>query len=564
MPARPETPDTPSATPPAKHKHRIGIVIDLALVIALFAVAVWVRSGATVGDLWMDEGDYALASVRGFSANRWDRSDRPADPDRLLKFRHYHPPFTAQLLIAARRLGSGERDLRRPATLAGGLTVALVYLCGLSLFRCARRTRRLPEVSAERIAALTAAAVLIWSPAHVRATSHALPWAWITLWLVGLTGAMLRYADTRKPLWLSSALALLGMLFVTSEYFFPACLACAMALPAVFWNDFRNRERIRTVLLGLGVGIAAMVVIAWVFWPAGIMGGSAKMLRHYMAMASDPWPTTVAGIQYERAPKWAYAWWFWSLYRVFTLFYAAGLGSMALLIALKRTHRGAAILLAVLGTVLLTAHRSHIIGPEYLAHAVPFLSLIGGYCIVLAADLLRPVGLIGGCALCWFVVSRYSGNLMTNLDAAALRPRWPAAARFLAPRWTQRDLIMAPQFGGVARWNLMYSARIPMKEWQVQGLPPANANRRVLEDLARGVYTYVAVGSTFSPRPSIDVRIAAMIRAWPVVWRSEEPAGEPPRLTIYRRPPSVSRVHPLPIPDGPAGHAAEPADQTEP
>ena len=564
MPESPETPGTRSVAQPAPHLRRIGIAIDLALVVALFAVAVWVRSGATLGDLWMDEADYALASVRGFDANRWDLSDRPSDPERLLKFRHYHPPFTAQLLIAARRFGSSERDLRRPATLAGGLTVALVYLCGLSLFRSNRRPRWLPEASAARIAALTAAAVLIWSPAHVRATSHALPWAWIALWLVALTGAMLRYADTRKPLWLTAAFAVLGMLFVTSEYFYPACLACAAALPAVFWTDFRNRERVRPVLLGIGLGVAAIAVIAWVFWPAGIAGGSAKMLRHYMAMASDPWPTTVAGVQYERAPKWAYAWWFWSLYRIFTIFYAAGLGAMALLVALKRTHRGVAILLAVLGAVLYTAHRSHIIGPEYLAHAVPFLSLVGGYCILLAADLLRPAGLMGASALCWFVVSRYSGNLMTNLDAAALRPRWPAAARFLAPRWTQRDVIMAPQFGGVARWNLMYASGIPMKEWQVQGLPPANANRKVLEDLARGVYAYVAVGSTFSPRPAIDARVAAMIRAWPIVWRSEEPAGEPSRLIIYRRPPLVSAGHPLAIPGEPAGGKTKQDELAEP
>src|SRR4051794_38879234 len=42
------------------------------------------------GDLYSDEADYALASVTGFEANRWDQSDSPKEPDRLVAARHFH------------------------------------------------------------------------------------------------------------------------------------------------------------------------------------------------------------------------------------------------------------------------------------------------------------------------------------------------------------------------------------------------------------------------------------------------------------------------------------------
>src|SRR3569832_1826531 len=79
--------------------------VDLLLVVILFLAAFPLRWEYTRGDLWLDEGDYAAAAIRGFQANRWDISDSPAEPARMARLRHYHPPLFAHVMGLAMRWG---------------------------------------------------------------------------------------------------------------------------------------------------------------------------------------------------------------------------------------------------------------------------------------------------------------------------------------------------------------------------------------------------------------------------------------------------------------------------
>jgi hypothetical protein len=97
--------------------------------------------------------------------------------------------------------------------------------------------------------------------------------------------------------------------------------------------------------------------------------------------------------------------------------------------------------------------------------------------------------------------------------------------------------MLAPSYGGPGRWYVLYAGGIVAKDWQIQGLPAPGerASERLLSDMRRGVYRFVAAGSTFSDRPGLDPRIMSELAGWQVVWRSDEGGTGPSRLTIYER-----------------------------
>src|SRR5579871_1729541 len=159
--------------------------LDLVLFLALCGLALPVRFAATRGDLWLDEADYALAGSRGVQANRLDAFDDPNFPDGLIRLRHFHAPLTAQVISLALRRDWTDPTLRFPFVLAGGLTVGLVYLCGLALF-----DRR-------REIAIGCALLVIVTPADIRMASHALPWSFIILELMLLLWTLIQYLRTR-------------------------------------------------------------------------------------------------------------------------------------------------------------------------------------------------------------------------------------------------------------------------------------------------------------------------------------------------------------------------------
>src|SRR5512135_2059911 len=88
-------------------------LFDAVAVLLLIAISVPIRWSATQGDFWLDEADYALASVRGYEANRWDLAERD-DPDRIVRLRHFHPPLVAHVVGLASRWSMEDRVLRVP------------------------------------------------------------------------------------------------------------------------------------------------------------------------------------------------------------------------------------------------------------------------------------------------------------------------------------------------------------------------------------------------------------------------------------------------------------------
>ncbi|HLV80482.1 MAG TPA: glycosyltransferase family 39 protein [Chthonomonadaceae bacterium] len=510
--------------------------IDMLLCVVLFAAALPMRFAATRGDLWLDEADYAFAAARGLQANRRDLSNSPTEPDKLIAQRHYHPPFIAYMVALALRFSPEDRALRVPAVLCGALTVALVYLCGLALY------------GGRRSPALTAAVLLMVAPAHVRASSHALPWAFLIFWQMLLVWTLFQYARTQREGWLVGGCAALGGLFVTSEVFFPTLLAAAGAAPFLLWPAVKSAEKRRRILIALGCGALVFLGIVWALWPAGLLGDSVKMLRHYVAMAHDAWPVTIRDVHYQHAPKWAYLYWYEHDYRPFFVCYSFGVLTVLVLLVRRQVTASMAVLLAFTAILLYTAHSAHIIGPEYLVGALPPLSLVAGLFVLVVARWNPAFGAAVAVTLCVLIALWRPAQSLSGMDARSQHSRWPQAARFLAARWQPGDQMLAPAYGVPARWYLLYVARVPAKPWQIEALPGEDAHDNLLQALCSGAYRYVAAGNSFFDTPSIDPRIARVLRTWPVVWQSDEDGVGPSRLKIYQLPHGVSSRHPLPFP----------------
>lgn len=464
----------------------------------------------------------------------------------MARLRHYHPPLTANLMGFAMRWGTADRTLRTAFVVAGSLTVSLVYLCGVSLFTLTgprspeSRRRTAPDLRrafAIRFIAAACAAILICTPAHLRASSHALPWALITLWLLALLWTLLKLAETQRPAWLIVTGLALGALFVTSEYAVPALIAVGIGLPFAAWPLLQDRRKAPRVVRGLLGGAVLFLVVVFTIWPAGFTGGMVKMLGHYADMANDPWPVRVYGVEYSKAPKIAYAVWYWDLFKPFLVFYALGaIGAVGALL-FGRGRASVMMTLGFTGVVLTVAHVSHIIGPEYLVHALPLLTLLGGLFFVLLADLQWIVGILVVAIAAGLVCSQYDPSLLAGMDERSRHSRWPAAARFIVSRWKSEDRMLAPSYGGPGRWYVLRVAGANAREWQILGLPASGerAGDRILSDIHRGLYRFVVVGSTFMDYAGLDSRIERELMSWKKVWSSDEKGAGKSRLVIYER-----------------------------
>lgn len=589
----PETDLTNDATPPRVAPRSFYFLprLDVILVLVLFASALPLRFASTRGDFWLDEADYALAGVRGFQANRWDIPDSPQDPTKMLRLRHYHPPLTPQLMAFAMLHDRSDRTLRIPFVLAGAAAVSLVYLCGIALFapllpgrrgEVTPRDRLRSDLAARGIALACALLTLI-APPQIRQSSHALPWALISCELLLLLWTSLRYLETRHVGWLVDAASVLALLFVTSEMFFVALVALLCLFPFWIWQE-KKAGRGRLLVMQSALGVVVFLIVVMIFWPRGLLGGAVENLRHYVVMSHTNWQVRVAGKMYANAPKWAYVSWYWDFYKASFLWYALGVVGLMVLALRRSIALPTAVLLSLTFWLLVSAHRAHIIGPEYLAHVLPFLTLCGGLFFVVLARLNLPLGLVATAGGCLVILTHPGRFPLSGMNPRDQVPRWSLASRFLAERWSQYDKMLAPAFGGGARWYLVYAAQSSAKEWQVQALPTADVNveqlrksgmdeagvqkslsaREVLlKDIAAGSYHYIAVGSTFYDGAEVAVTIKKMIQNWQIVWQSDEEGLGKSRLTIYERPAGVNARNPLPIP-GRTPAALPPALQETP
>jgi len=558
----------------------LGVALDILLLTVLFLWTIKTVMPYAQGDLWLDESDYAGASHYGFQVNRWDTPD-PKDPARLMRLRHFHAPFVPDLIELTTKFGVSDRVFRFPAMIAGALSVCIIYLCGLLLFtprteaelHLTFKARVVGDILPAKLVSLACALIVMWAPACVRAFTHMLPWAFIILWMLLMVYSLLLIYHSGRYAWVILTGAAVGMMFVTSEYFFPCILALGL-IPVVLIGEEAIRRRTmiidwrgllswrKAILWGAGA-MGVYLMISWVFWPAGLMGDSFRMLMHYVRMAHDVWPVVIAGVHYQRAPKWAYAYWYWVDFKIFFLLYAAGLMTTLWIVLKGRANRSLLALFTFTGVVLFTAHRSHIIGPEYLAHALPLMSLLGGYFFVSLLRLYKPLGVVMIVLFCILGYVKLGKAEISGLGVRAREPRWSLAAKYIASHWKPGYSVLAPAYASAARWYLLHYAGIPAKSWQVQALPetPPNMDRDSLEhrrvllhDILDGVYHYIAVGSEFSDDKSVDPTIRRILynpkKPWRIVWKSPELPGKESRLVIYECPDGVSTKSPLPFPAG--------------
>ena len=521
----------------AETKRRHSWLLDLLIFLVLFGIALPPRFAATSGDLWFDEADYTLASTQGFAANRTDNRSDPKAHRAMLFQRHFHPPLTVYIVGLARQHSVRDRDLRVPFVLLNALTVGLVYLCGLPLFRNRREI------------AIGAAVVTLAMPLEIQYLSHVIPWPSITACLMALLWTLLNFAQEKRPAWLAGTGILLGLLFTASEMFFPTVLIVATVLAVLIGADWRDAAKRRNLLKMGAVGLTGGLAIVLVLWPVGLTGDALEMIRHYVGVAGEAAPVHLAGRDYEFAPKWAYLYYFWSDYKSHLLLYAGGLVAFILLGIFRKLSRPAVILLAFTVWFLLVAHRAHILGPQYLVHCVPMLSLLAGLGFLVVSLLNRPVGMAALIPVCAYVLHRPPNAEILDADARARVPRWPIAAQFLKPRWQAGDkMLVAPQKPSVVYWYLKYAAQLPVRDADIRVLPQAKASPKILQDIANGTYRYLIVSSTFAGDSVINPQIRLMLNAWTMIYKSDEGGSRASRLRIYERPAGLNAAHPQPIP----------------
>lgn len=210
--------------------------------------------------------------------------------------------------------------------------------------------------------------------------------------------------------------------------FFVALLAVAVSIPLLVGAGWGSGVGWKRVTLGLVGCAACYMAVAWALWPAGLRGGAVTMLRHYVDMAETAFPVMLNERRYEHAPKWAYAYWYFQLYRPFMLCYGLGALTALVLAVRRRLPYGAWVMLVYTGALLAAAHRAHIIGPEYLAHVLPFLTLLTGlfFAAVYRLSPLAAVAAVVGC--CVAATFHVTDQSLNGMDAPARQPRWSVAA----------------------------------------------------------------------------------------------------------------------------------------
>jgi hypothetical protein len=524
-------------------RKRVGWWLDALFVALLVLAAIPIRLVPTTGDLWQDEADYAVAATHGFTANA-----RHMTPE-LVRSRHFHPPLVTEALQLVEQFDKSDMALRLPFVLAGALSIGLVYLIGLSV------------LDGRREIAFICAAIVLVTPAHIRASSHALPWSFITFEILALIYTLCLYAETRIPALLVAGWIVLGLTFVTSEMVFPMLAACVVSLPMLFVGVLRfgpratarDRDHRLLVLIAFGIGIGLFLAIAGLLWPAGLAGGAWTGLHHYMMVSkATDIPVFIGHSSYSPAPKWAYLYWYWNDFRPYGWLYALGIVGVALLVASRSISRQAGILTAFAVVLLASAHLSHIIGPEYLVHCLPLLTLMGGLFCYMVGRVHRLLG-FGVAAFLLYQVAMWPGALiLPGMDRRSEIPRWPGAARFLAATWRPGKCIMAgPQTAGVVLWYMREIAHIPIAEDQIQPMPVSAPQPWMLYKLANGVYPYVVVSSTFKDRSRLDPRFQHLFSDWPIVYESDEFHTGRSRLVIFQVPPGGGRYMPNPLPPVP-------------
>jgi hypothetical protein len=542
-----------------------SLFIDLLLFVLLAGIGFSVFSRKTHGDLWLDEANYATASLHSVNDNRHDKSDKPDQPELLIRLRHYHAPATALILKFAHRYGSAEETLRTPFVIAGALSVGTLYLCGLCLY------------GSRREIAFAVAALTIITPANIRMASHAIPWSFIILELLLQLLCALIWVNTRKPAALAGLGAALGLLFVTSETFFVALAALLLAVPLALLPELKAawllitkkgepegtreaREAVSRLLKGLGTGAAAFVLIGLLIWPHGLAGGCVTMLKHYVDMRhSESFAVNIGAVVYKVAPKWSYLYWYSKDYLPYFLCYAAGsvAALLMLVINLKKLAQappasgqqplwyeapaGIPVLICFTAVLLAAAHRAHIIGPEYLAHCLPFLDLCCGLVVLAISRVARGAGAVV-LVLCGVYFLRWHpGKALPGMDARTQVSRWPLVCQVLKPRWNQPAgsnpdrLLLGPQSSTVAYWYLHEVANIPIHDWQIGQFPISGPGPAFLAKLRGGKYRYVVVSSQFEDNVinAVDERSLAILKTWEKVYQSDEKGMGQPRLTVF-------------------------------
>lgn len=527
--------------------------LDLLLFVALCLLAAPVRWGYSTGDLWFDEADYAQAAEQGFQANRVDmarttpilaasdqwkllqsaKMSKPgreewntfADPKvQMMRLRHYHPPMVSYLLAVAQLWGKEDRVLRTPFIILGCLVVGMTYLCGVILF------------AGRREVAVGVALMVLVTPMQIRAGSHAIPWAPITLNLMVLLWTLLQFARTKRLIWIVGVLATLGVLFTVSEMFLPALLVVFCVAPVLLSPEIKEREYLGQVVKYLCVGTAVMIAIAFLFWSSGLQGGSLTMLTHYMGVAGKVVDhATLGGKVYERAPWWSYIYWYWRDFRPYLVLYGVGFVGVPVLFVLRKMSRERGVLVLFTLLFLAVAHKAHIIGPQYLAHCLPLMSLMAGLVVSLVTEWKPPAGwvLMGASAL--YLFSLKNPNMIE--DEASRMPRTSQAVATLAPMLGHFDgrILVGTQQPTVLYWYLHQRVDAPLGWQSLLGVPPDNENAEMMRYLKEGLFSYFVLANSFDP-PRISPEIRQIIKDWKIVYQSQEKAGTTPRLVVYRCP----------------------------
>ncbi len=521
-----------------KKKARLLFGVDALIFLVLILVALPIRFEWAKGDLWYDEADYAIAAQSHIKHNRWDTSPDANLPLYQVRLRHYHAPLTVYMAGLGMRGGNkSELALRTPFVFAGAITVGIVYLCGIPLFRGRREI------------ALGCALMTLVTPMHLRASSHAIPGVFITLFLMGLLWTLMAFSVSKKPVWAFGAVFFLAWLFVLTEIIFPTLVAIALVFPFLVAKRKWNTEEKRSLLKALGAGLLFFLTLAAILWPAGLLGGAFRMLFHYTNIHDITYPVNIGMTVYNKAPKWAYLYWYLHDFKPYFLLYVAGALTLIGLIIAKRATRPMGVLALYTLLFLAVSHKAHIIGPEYLVHCLPMLTLLAGLFFYALTLVLKPLGGIAFLPICIYLFQWQTAPVRLGIETKSRASRWPAATEALRPIWKSGDrLLIGTQTPNIPLWYLRFRGKLPVNASQLGSLPAAlkpTTRARILG----GYYRFIVVSSAFTSTPTLSEEIVSILKTWRVVHQSAEPSGNP-QLTIYEFP-GVSKPPPASSPSEP-------------
>jgi 4-amino-4-deoxy-L-arabinose transferase-like glycosyltransferase len=476
-----------------------AFLLSLFLCLLITALGLIPRLTHREVPLGTDEADYYAAVEKGLHANYHDI-------ERTGKLRHYHPPLFIYLQkFTADLAGNSEAALRLFSLIAGLGTGILVFF-GIGSFSVFRTTA--PRLAA----ACIGAGLIVAFPPCIMHSKVAGPHAFTLFLLVAFVFSTAHSITSQRCGLMAVTGVLLGMLFATSEYFYPALcafIACVLAVPNHWVTINRHRISFRWCAVGI---VPAVIITGGLLWIAGFTRfGSLYGLLYYLHWAREGHPVLFMGKTVMHVPKWAYVVWFWKDgYPCYLPAIGAGavFGVRALL---KREWNGQVRIVALFALVFsITTLTQHMIAPEYSIYAGALLLILFA---TLVGRLWSSTGWVVKAALVLFTIATVVQGLRVGHGLRAGTTGYREAAGIIEENIARDEKVLA-FYGNIL---LHYAPDVAVTNY-----PFGYTSEELFQQMKEGRFRYVLFYSSQLVRWPGDPAYRWARDRLPLVFSSEE------------------------------------------